>query len=248
MTLYRSQSQDTDRETDRFFFSLLRQRSDLERWQMADAMILDARRLSLCGLKRNFGNLDRREFATKVAVAWLQADYPTHYIPADNEMTWIQDSSTLAVTIDRILSEIAIPYYITGGVAAIVYGEPRTTRDLDLVIQISSADLDRLVIALEQHGFYVPGVADVKSGKMQTLNITEINTISRADIIISENSEFDLIKFERRTIIDIPDRGSIYFASAEDVILNKLLWGRGSQSEKQWRDILGGSDSRNGRI
>jgi hypothetical protein len=28
-------------------------------------------------------------------------------------------------------------------------------------------------------------------------------------------------------------------ASAEDTILQKLRWGKGSQSEKQWRDVLG---------
>ena len=236
---YRPQAPDTSIETDRFFFSLLQQRSPLERWQMANAMILDARRMSLCGLKRNFSQLTESQFAIKVATAWLQADYPPDYLPAGNEMTWIQDSSTLAVELDRILSEIDIPYYITGGLAAIIYGEPRTTRDVDLVIQIQPAEIDRLVISLENNGFYVPGVADVKSGRMQILSVTQIATISRADLIISNSTEFDRIKFERREIIDLPDRGRIYFASVEDVILSKLLWGQSSQSEKQWRDVLG---------
>jgi hypothetical protein len=29
------------------------------------------------------------------------------------------------------------------------------------------------------------------------------------------------------------------FASPEDLILSKLLWGQQTQSEKQWRDVLG---------
>ena len=74
---------------------------------------------------------------------------------------------------------------------------------------------------------------------MQILSVTQIATISRADLIISNSTEFDRIKFERREIIDLPDRGRIYFASVEDVILSKLLWGQSSQSEKQWRDVLG---------
>lgn len=31
----------------------------------------------------------------------------------------------------------------------------------------------------------------------------------------------------------------LYFASPEDVMLNKLRWGQQSSSEKQWRDVLG---------
>ena len=30
-----------------------------------------------------------------------------------------------------------------------------------------------------------------------------------------------------------------WIASAEDTILQKLRWGKGSKSEKQWRDALG---------
>lgn len=30
-----------------------------------------------------------------------------------------------------------------------------------------------------------------------------------------------------------------WLVSPEDLILAKLLWGRKSQSEKQWRDVLG---------
>lgn len=30
-----------------------------------------------------------------------------------------------------------------------------------------------------------------------------------------------------------------WVASREDMVLQKLMWGRGSQSEKQWRDVLG---------
>ena len=30
-----------------------------------------------------------------------------------------------------------------------------------------------------------------------------------------------------------------WIASAEDIILQKLRWGKGSKSEKQWRDVLG---------
>ena len=36
----------------------------------------------------------------------------------------------------RTLDELGIPYMITGSVGAILYGEPRLTNDMDLVVEL----------------------------------------------------------------------------------------------------------------
>jgi hypothetical protein len=236
---YCPQAADTSIETDLLTFYLLQQRSPVQRLQMADALIRDARRMSLCGLHHHFSHLSTVEFARKVALAWLQEACPADYIPLGDEMTWIQDSSTLAAQLHQIFTALNIRYYITGGVAAIVYGEPRTTRDVDVVLELAIADLDRLTTALEANGFYVPGVDDVKSGRMQTLGITHIESIARADLVISKNQPWEQLKFQRRQPIEMSDAGQLYFASPEDLILNKLRWRQQSGSQKQWRDVLG---------
>lgn len=235
---YQTQAEDTSIDSDLMFFYLLRQRSTLQRLEMGMQMIRDSRQLSLSGLRRSFPALDSKQFAAKVALAWLQEDCPKHFQPQGNEMTWIQDSLALAALLHQIFSDLEIPYYITGGVAAIVYGEPRTTRDLDLVIAVSPTQLDPLVMALEAAGFYVPGVEDVRSGQMQTLGITHMESISRADLMIAETNEFEQVKFARRQVLEVPGRAALYFISVEDLVLNKLQWGS-RQSEKQWRDVLG---------
>ncbi|NJP12569.1 MAG: nucleotidyltransferase family protein [Leptolyngbyaceae cyanobacterium RU_5_1] len=236
---YQPQAEDTSIETDAFFFHLLRQRSCTQRLQMGTNMNRDARLFSLASLRQIFSHLSPQHFARKVALAWLQEECPDNYIPSGSEMTWIQDSTGLAALLHRIFAELNIPYYITGGVAAIAYGEPRTTRDVDIVLEINRDDIDELVKALEAAGFYVPGVEDLKAGRMQTLGVTHIETISRADLVVSGKEAFDKVKFERRRIISMPAAGELFFASPEDLILNKLRWGRQSQSEKQWRDVLG---------
>lgn len=236
---YRPQAEDTRVETDAFEFYLLRQRSNSERLQMGAATTRGARKLSLHCLRHQFASLTEQQFASKVAVAWLQEDCPPNFIPTGNSMTWIQDSTALASQLHRILESLTIPYYITGGVAAIAYGEPRTTRDVDVVIEMTPTALDRLVQTLEQEGFYVPGVEDVRSGRLRSLGITHIESISRADLVISGSSELERLKFERRRMIEVPENGALYFLSPEDLILAKLLWGQHSSSEKQWRDVLG---------
>lgn len=236
---YKPQAVDTNVASDRVFFALLRQRTASQRLHMGIGMIQQARRFSLACLRQQSANLSFEAFAQKVARAWLQEDYPTTLTPTGSDMSWIQDSTMLAGRLHRILENLEIPYYITGGMAAIAYGEPRTTRDLDVVLSISLTNLDALVRRLEAEEFYVPGVEDVKSGRLQTLGVTHIPTIARADLILSEEGEFDIVKFTRRRLIEIPEVGAVYFASPEDTVLSKIHWGMQSQSEKQWRDILG---------
>jgi hypothetical protein len=74
---------------------------------------------------------------------------------------------------------------------------------------------------------------------MRTLQVTQVNTISRADLVIAEVTPYDQLKFERRQAYLLTGGTSIYVASPEDLVVNKLRWGRQSQSEKQWRDVLG---------
>ncbi|WP_088891270.1 hypothetical protein [Leptolyngbya ohadii] len=232
---YRPQSEDKSIEADAFEFMLLRQRTDAQRFQMAMSCNRSVRKLSLCGLKATGSDLS----ALRVAQVFLGDRYPAGFEPKGNEMTWIQDSISLAGLLHRIFSELEVPYFITGGVASSTFGDPRSTRDLDIVMQIAPADITRLVQRLEAEGFYVPGVEDVQSGRLSTLVITHMETIANADLVIAPINEFTQGQFQRRKPIEIPEVGEIYFCSPEDLILNKLLWRQDTQSEKQWRDILG---------
>jgi hypothetical protein len=236
---YRPQASDTSIETDIFEFALLRQRSNSDRLQMSAILTQGAKQLCLCGLRQTHSSLSETEFASAIARAFLGENYPDEFTPTGNEMTWIQDSISLAIQLHTIFEELNILYYITGDVAASAYGEPRTTRDLDAVIAVSPSNIDRLVQRLESEGFYVPGVEDVRSGRMQMLGITHQETIARADLMLAGESNFEREKFNRRRAIAIDGRGTIYLASPEDIILNKLRWSAQSQSEKQWRDVLG---------
>jgi hypothetical protein len=206
---------------------------------MAASLMRNARQFSINCFRRRFSYLTPQQFARKLAEAWLQEYCPPHYIPTGSEMTWIQDSIQLAAQLHLIFEQQGIPYYVTGGVAAIAYGEVRTTQDLDVVLAIGLPDIPRFVAALEAAGFYVPGVEDVVSGRMRTLQITQMETVSRADLVIAGTEEFDQVKFTRRQSYPLPDGTEIHLASPEDLILNKLRWGQRSQSEKQWRDVLG---------
>jgi hypothetical protein len=124
-------------------------------------------------------------------------------------------------------------------VKRIAHGEPRATIDLDVVIWIDLANLPTLAANFEANGFYVAGLADVMAGSLRCLNITHLETIENVDLMISGREEYDLIKFDRSRSYTLPGGGIVSIASPEDVIISKLIWRCDSQSDKQWRDILG---------
>lgn len=54
------------------------------------------------------------------------------------------------------LEEAGIPYMVTGSVAAIAYGEPRLTHDVDVVVEMKLPDVPRLRTAFPGGEFYCP--------------------------------------------------------------------------------------------
>lgn len=55
------------------------------------------------------------------------------------------DPITIAATIAAILDDLGIPYVIGGSVAASIYGEPRSTLAIDLMIDADEAQIRALV-------------------------------------------------------------------------------------------------------
>lgn len=236
---YCSQAFDTNINADRVRFDLYRQRSTEERLQLGAKFRQNARQLSIACLKQSFPHLTEQDFASKIASAWLQEKCPTGFVPSLSFMSWNQDPTAIASLMAQLLNAADIPYYITGGVAAIAHGEPRATLDLDIVISIELEDLPALAANLERQGFYVAGLEDVIAGSLRCLNITHLESIENVDLMISGGEEYDLVKLDRRQLYTLPGGGDVAIATPEDIIVSKLLWRRGSQSDKQWRDILG---------
>lgn len=236
---YQTQARDTCIEADLVEFALLRDRTPQQRQAIAVGLMKRARQLSRDSLKRRFPKLKGTALARKLAEAWLQEDCPQDFLPGEDEMMWIQDPLEIAFWLHDLLESLQVRYFITGGAAAILYGEPRTTRDLDLVVAIQPPQLDAAIAALEESDFYVAGIEDVRSGQRNVLQIVHQATIARADLILARDTPFNRAQLQRRQAIPLEGGRQLYYASPEDVVLSKLQWQRESQSEKQWRDILG---------
>lgn len=136
------------------------------------------------------------------------------------------------------LDAAAIPYMVTGSFASSYYGEPRTTRDLDIVIDPGPEALQRLVSQLDAGGFYVDRDTAVNALRERT----QFNAIgagaTKIDFIIRRDRPFSVEELRRRGEADLlGTRG--FIASVEDTIIAKLEWAATTGSERQRSDVAG---------
>lgn len=136
------------------------------------------------------------------------------------------------------LEKAGIPYALVGSVASSIYGEPRATNDLDVVIQIGPEDAERLVAVFPEDEFYVPPVEVVRTEAGRRYG-SHLNVIARAGMTKADLYPLPHEQrhwFERRRVLKVGDR-EICVAAPEAVILHKLLFHRESGGEKHLRDV-----------
>jgi len=140
----------------------------------------------------------------------------------------------------QCLEKARIPYFITGAVAGIVYGEPRLTNDIDIVADIGQDHLSELKKCFpeEEYFFDVDSASKAIRSKSQ-FNIIHPSSGLKIDIMIPSQRPFDISRFERVRRIKSDQENEANFASPEDVILKKMEYYREGHSEKHLRDILG---------
>ena len=148
--------------------------------------------------------------------------------------------SDLLERVVGVLERLRVPYLVTGSVAAMAYGEPRLTNDIDIVAGLKSTDIPAFVREFPPEEFYVSEDAarDAVLRRSQ-FNVIHSHSGSKIDVIIQKDTPFDRSRFARTRTILSAKRIGAKFASPEDVILKKLEYYREGGSEKHLRDIAG---------
>jgi hypothetical protein len=140
----------------------------------------------------------------------------------------------------RCFDKHGIRYFVTGAVAAIAYGEPRLTNDIDIVADLGEDDIPKLKACYPEPEFYL----DENSAKRALSSRSQFNIIHpesglKIDVMISRGDEFDQSRFRRVRRLRPLEDTEVAFASPEDVILKKMAFYRDGRSEKHLRDIAG---------
>ncbi len=141
------------------------------------------------------------------------------------------------------LEEGGVPYLIGGAVAAWAWGEPRATRDLDLVVRIPEGAVEQLSREFQRRNMQLP--PDIIRARLEDdrgdvpLNVVHAATGYKADLyLVRDEDSFRAEAFQRRMQVDLgPELGDVYLHTPEDLILNKLMYYGMSQQSKHLRDI-----------
>jgi hypothetical protein len=136
------------------------------------------------------------------------------------------------------LDRIGCQRFTTGSVASMVFGEPRFTNDIDIVVRMDERQARLLVAAFAGEAWYASADAAVDAARRRGMfNIIHVPSGLKADIIVAAGGAFDASRFSRVRHIELPDGRIEPFSSPEDVILKKLEFFREGGSQKHLRDI-----------
>jgi hypothetical protein len=131
---------------------------------------------------------------------------------------------------------------IVGGVASIVYGEPRLTQDIDILASIEPETAARLADQFPAPEFYCPPVEVIAEEASRDafghFNLLHLETDARADVYLAGQDPLARRGLAERKSVQLVGN-VVPIAAAEYVILHKLRFRLQGASERHLRDIRG---------
>jgi hypothetical protein len=141
----------------------------------------------------------------------------------------------------EVLENLGIPYMVVGGFAAIFYGEPRLTIDVDIVVDMEPEHIKPVVAAFPVPDYYVSeeGIRDSLQ-RGYPFNVIQPATGAKVDLVPLPRDPFTRSAFQRRQRLEFDEAGrSATFITPEDIIVAKLIAHRETGSDKHLRDARG---------
>ena len=144
------------------------------------------------------------------------------------------DELNILKKIIKKLNKNKIPYMLTGSLAMNYYAQPRMTRDIDIVIEISNVEK---FYNLFKDDYYIDIEMIKKSISDESMfNMIHSTEIIKIDFIIRKNSEYRKTEFERKRQVKF-GKDYIYIVSIEDLIISKLIWSKDNHLQTQLNDV-----------
>jgi len=149
----------------------------------------------------------------------------------------------VALLVAGVLEGCGLRYVLGGSLASSVSGEPRSTLDVDLMVDISEGEVPCVIEGLgtafhAEHEGFTRAIRAHSS-----VNVIHLPTATKVDLFVMGASPIEPQQMDRRIKVQITGRPGteLYVYTPEDILLQKLRWYRMGRetSDRQWRDILG---------
>ncbi len=140
----------------------------------------------------------------------------------------------------RPLNRAGIRYVVSGSVAAIFYGEPRLTHDVDFVVFLNANDIQKLSAVFPPTEFYLLPretiLAETAREHRGHFNLIHRDTGFKADMYPTGRDELNAWAFRGKRAVEFEGE-TVMLAPPEYVIVRKLEYYREGHAEKHLRDI-----------
>ena len=136
------------------------------------------------------------------------------------------------------LNQSGLPYMLVGSMASNYWGVPRSTHDIDFVIQFDSKDVQRLIKSFEDE-FFIQAIS-VESALRPPHQFSALDNRSalKVDFFRVPDEPYEKERFRRRQAVTLFDQPA-FIARPEDIVLHKLRWHTMTPSDRQLKDAAG---------
>lgn len=134
------------------------------------------------------------------------------------------------------LDRAGIAYMLTGSLAMNYYAIPRMTRDIDMVVEMTSRDVFRIEEIFSPDYVLSREAIEDAVYRQGMFNMIHGESVIKVDFIVRKSDEYRQVEFARRMPVKVADFQA-YLVSKEDLILSKLFWAKDSRSEMQMADV-----------
>lgn len=155
-------------------------------------------------------------------------------------MSPIGDTLDVALHVAAAIEDAGGAYFVGGSIASSIHGEPRSTNDIDFVVELPLGRLEEFRRRLGPDFEVDLDMLRDALRSSSSANAFHLPTVTKIDFFGRGYDGYDAMEFSRRRPVVTASGAPLIVKSPEDTILRKLLWYRmgGEVSERQWRDVV----------
>ena len=134
------------------------------------------------------------------------------------------------------LERLAIPYMTVGSFSSNVYGQPRSTKDADFVIQLGNRSISSIAAEIGSDFELDPQMSFETVTATTRHRLKHRDTAFMVEFFLLSDDPHDQSRFRRRLARTIGERQALV-PTAEDVIITKLRWSKQGHRQKDIDDV-----------
>ncbi len=140
----------------------------------------------------------------------------------------------LLVDLATALGALQLPWYVFGAQAALIWGRPRFTADVDVTVALSGHSIPQFLKALGESGFVARPESTAELTAVSRVLLLEHRRSTLALDLVLAGPGLEQTFLERAVLVEVAGV-AVPFISPEDLIVTKVLAGR----DKDVDDVRG---------